>query len=232
MCSLIRELAGTSVVTKLHYVCHKAGLSKHKNVRLPTVTFWDCAAKRMRAAGQTRRSGPRKPSLSFDRGQGFAGWRLGRCQPRSKVGREFDMTRRIASSEITPRDVYLRRREFIGGAIASLALAGTPLADAAPLSFGKSAFSTDEAKTSKADVTSYNNFYEFGTGKDDPAEICRLPQDQPLDGEVRWRREACSVHIWRIPQAGYRSRSASTACAASRAGRWSSRGSAFRSGIS
>jgi sulfoxide reductase catalytic subunit YedY len=95
------------------------------------------------------------------------------------VGREFDMKRRIASSEITPRDVYLRRREFLGGALASLALAGTPLADAAPLSFAKSAFSTDEAETPKADVTSYNNFYEFGTGKEDPASYASSLKTSP-----------------------------------------------------
>ena len=96
------------------------------------------------------------------------------------------MKRRIASSEITPRDVYLRRREFIGGAIASLALAGTPLAHAAPLSFAKSAFSTDEAQTPKADITSYNNFYEFGTGKEDPASyagsLTTSPWSIKIDG--------------------------------------------------
>lgn len=89
------------------------------------------------------------------------------------------MKRRIASSEITPRDVYLRRREFLGGALASFALAGTPLADAAPLSFAKSAFSTDEAETPKADVTSYNNFYEFGTGKEDPASYASSLKTSP-----------------------------------------------------
>ena len=42
---------------------------------------------------------------------------------------------RIPSSEITPRELYLRRREFIGGAIASLVLAGASSADAAPLAW-------------------------------------------------------------------------------------------------
>ena len=58
-------------------------------------------------------------------------------------------------------------------------LAGTPLADAAPLSFAKSAFSTDEAETPKADVTSYNNFYEFGTGKEDPASYASSLKTSP-----------------------------------------------------
>jgi methionine sulfoxide reductase catalytic subunit len=92
---------------------------------------------------------------------------------------EFAMTQRIASSEITPREVYLRRREFIGGAIASLALAGVPFANAAPLSFTKSSFSTDEPETPKADVTTYNNFYEFGTGKDDPSSYAGSLKTSP-----------------------------------------------------
>ncbi len=53
------------------------------------------------------------------------------------------MTQRIASSEITPRGVYPRRREFLGGAVAFLALAGVPFANAATLSSTKSAFSTN-----------------------------------------------------------------------------------------
>ena len=98
------------------------------------------------------------------------------------------MTQRIAPSSITPRDVYLRRREFIGGAIASLVLAATPFADAAPLTFAKSAFSTDEPLTPKADVTSYNNFYEFGTGKGDPSSYAGSLKTSPwmvtIDGLV------------------------------------------------
>ncbi len=98
------------------------------------------------------------------------------------------MTQRIASSEITPRDVYLRRREFMGGAIASLMLAGTPFANAASLTFAKSAFSTDEPLTPKADVTSYNNFYEFGTGKGDPSSYAGSLKTSPwtvkIDGLV------------------------------------------------
>jgi len=77
---------------------------------------------------------------------------------------------RIPSSEITPRAVYLRRRDFIGGAFAAAALSTFPVrAGASSLSFSKSAYSTDETPTSKEDVTSYNNYYEFGTGKSDPA---------------------------------------------------------------
>jgi sulfoxide reductase catalytic subunit YedY len=76
----------------------------------------------------------------------------------------------IRASEITPKSVYLRRREFLGGA-AALGLAATlPFGQArAELTTIKSPFSTDEPQTPLKDVTSYNNFYEFGTDKDDPA---------------------------------------------------------------
>ena len=77
----------------------------------------------------------------------------------------------ILPSEITPREVYLNRRQWMAGAAGfalAAALPGEP--GAAPLSAAKSTFSTDEKPTSRQDVTSYNNFYEFGTGKEDPAK--------------------------------------------------------------
>ena len=97
----------------------------------------------------------------------------------------------IAPSEITPRGLYLRRREFLAGA-ASVGLAGAlPAvgADAAPLPGAKSPLSTtDEALTPLRDVTSYNNFYEFGTDKVDPARnahsLTTRPWKVKVDGLV------------------------------------------------
>jgi methionine sulfoxide reductase catalytic subunit len=83
----------------------------------------------------------------------------------------------IRSSEITSEQNYLRRRDFIrAGAIAGAsALAGPALAAVVPEGrraelpdVGNSDFSTDETPNSYEDVTTYNNYYEFGTGKDDP----------------------------------------------------------------
>ena len=72
-------------------------------------------------------------------------------------------------SEITPRQVYLDRRRLLQGALA-LALVGAGPAAAAPLQYRKNArFSTTESPNSFEDITTYNNFYEFGTGKGDPA---------------------------------------------------------------
>ena len=97
--------------------------------------------------------------------------------------------RPIAPSEITPREVYLRRREFLAGA-AALGLAGSLSfpALAAKLSTIKGPFATDEKETSLEDVTHYNNFYEFGTGKGDPASYAHTLTTSPwtvkIDGLV------------------------------------------------
>ena len=52
----------------------------------------------------------------------------------------------------------------------------------------KSKYSTDEKLTSRKDITSYNNFYEFGTKKSDPAkyahEMTTDPWSVKIDGLV------------------------------------------------
>ena len=86
----------------------------------------------------------------------------------------------ILSSEITPENLYWNRRSFIRAASgAALGLAGTatfggttgnllaaPQRDLADLK--QSRFSTPDAPNSYDEITSYNNFYEFGLQKEDP----------------------------------------------------------------
>ena len=88
----------------------------------------------------------------------------------------------IRPSEITSRENYLNRREFIrAGAIAGSALLAPPALGATVPSGRRqkldgvieSPFSTDEPANSYEDITTYNNFYEFGTGKEDPAVQAR-----------------------------------------------------------
>ena len=83
----------------------------------------------------------------------------------------------IRPSEITSETNYLNRRQFMrAGSIAGAALlsgpalgAVVPVGDRVKLpDVGKSEFSTDEKPNSYEDITTYNNYYEFGTGKDDP----------------------------------------------------------------
>ncbi|MDB5817067.1 MAG: protein-methionine-sulfoxide reductase catalytic subunit MsrP, partial [Rhizobacter sp.] len=78
----------------------------------------------------------------------------------------------LRDCDVTDKALYLRRREFIAGAAAAGAAFGLGLepALAAPLAGAKSRFSTTGEKlTPKGDVTSYNNYYEFGIDKDEPA---------------------------------------------------------------
>ena len=79
----------------------------------------------------------------------------------------------ISESEVTPEPLYRRRREFIQSAgVIGGAMLLNPLtavqASYAVDGFQKNVVSLDEELTDEEDVTSYNNFYEFGTGKDDP----------------------------------------------------------------
>ena len=101
-------------------------------------------------------------------------------------------TEDIRSSEITPKSLYLNRRKFL----AEVAMAGA----AAAIGVGvkvtispstsvlagnkidgikKSSFSTTETVTPYKDVTHYNNYYEFGTEKDEPAEQTKNFRTRP-----------------------------------------------------
>ena len=83
----------------------------------------------------------------------------------------------IPSSEITPESVYLNRRQFLGASAAALAGAAVPTLAACDTADGAAAAkeaASDAAPqrdelTPLEDVTGYNNFYEFGTDKEDPA---------------------------------------------------------------
>ncbi|HVY43629.1 MAG TPA: protein-methionine-sulfoxide reductase catalytic subunit MsrP [Hyphomicrobiaceae bacterium] len=95
----------------------------------------------------------------------------------------------IAPSEITDRSVYLRRRELMTGAAAFALSALLPaVASAAALSGAPSPLSTPEKPTPLKDITSYNNFYEFGTDKSDPAAkahtLTTSPWKVKVDGMV------------------------------------------------
>jgi sulfoxide reductase catalytic subunit YedY len=104
----------------------------------------------------------------------------------------------IRPSEITGESVYVNRREFLrlAGLAATVGLVGTACnaegnsqattgSELGPLI--KSHLSTSEAANSWEDVTTYNNFYEFGTGKADPArhaqEFVTTPWQVTVSGE-------------------------------------------------
>src|SRR5262245_37389794 len=111
-------------------------------------------------------------------------------------------------AEITPEPVYLKRREFLKNSLLVAATAtgvgatlyslmgrgrgglartgaapgavGTPQPPGSPLTVASvSPLSTSEPRTSLDDVTTYNNFYEFGTDKSDPARNAGTLKPRP-----------------------------------------------------
>ena len=96
----------------------------------------------------------------------------------------------ILPSEITPREAYLNRRQFIQrAALAGAAtLLSAPVFSAAKLSYKKTPLSTTEELTPLKDITQYNNFYEFGTDKYSPATAAQSLKTRPwtvaVEGEI------------------------------------------------
>ncbi|MBC2886199.1 protein-methionine-sulfoxide reductase catalytic subunit MsrP [Ochrobactrum sp. CM-21-5] len=100
---------------------------------------------------------------------------------------------RLTDDAVTPEHVYLRRREFMlgAGALAATGFASSAFAD--PLKAAASAYTVDEKLTPKDAITTYNNFYEFGTDKSDPSansgSYKPLPWKLEIDGLVKQPKE-------------------------------------------
>ncbi len=79
----------------------------------------------------------------------------------------------LTEADVTPEKIYKARRHFMaqsGMGLSALALGLPGLAQANALSYSKTAYGKGETLTPEDVVTSYNNFYELGTGKDDPVK--------------------------------------------------------------
>ncbi len=126
----------------------------------------------------------------------------------------------IASSEITPESAYLDRRKFLGalggmGLAAARVAAGTGTVGAAGAALvacdAEAAEPPEDKLTPYEDITTYNNFYEFGTDKSDPSEnathFVTKPWTVKVDGLVKrpadWHVEdflkpyAAQEHVYR-----------------------------------
>lgn len=110
----------------------------------------------------------------------------------------------LPPSEITPRQVFERRREFMRLAIGATAAGLLPTAEAAEKLAAASnrPLSTDETPTPYRHVTGYNNFYEFGFDKDDPAARAGALRTRPwtvtIDGLVQKPKTLAIEDILRL----------------------------------
>lgn len=86
---------------------------------------------------------------------------------------------RLSDRDVTDEAAFLSRRQIMGGAIAGLGLAGIGQGAAAQQALEPNAYE---------DITEYNNYYEFGTGKGDPADnahrLTTAPWTVTIDGMV------------------------------------------------
>jgi sulfoxide reductase catalytic subunit YedY len=89
----------------------------------------------------------------------------------------------IKASEITDESVYWNRRQFLGAAAGAAALAAV-----GPIGPLLSGTGKDDELTPYESITTYNNFYEFGTGKEDPSRNAHTLKTRPwsiaVEGEV------------------------------------------------
>ncbi len=121
----------------------------------------------------------------------------------------------LTYADVTPKSVYLNRREFLRGVglVGAAAIAGNKLLDLASPShvvraatkftgLVKSPFSTTEKQNAFEDVTHYNNFYEFGVDKDAPAKNSQNFRTSPwtvsLEGEVAKPRKFTMDEILKL----------------------------------
>jgi methionine sulfoxide reductase catalytic subunit len=104
-------------------------------------------------------------------------------------------------SEITPKSVFLNRRKFLAGIPAAFVAARALQAAKLP-SVGKSPFSTTEKPNTLDEATHYNNFYEFGTSKEQPArnakEFRTSPWTVSVEGEVAKPRKFSLDEIMKV----------------------------------
>ena len=123
-------------------------------------------------------------------------------------------TPNLTYADITPKSVYLDRRKFLqamgivgaaaaGKGLFELALSTqTALAATKLAGLAKSPFSTTEKQNTFEDVTHYNNFYEFGTNKGDPAKNSKnfntSSWSVSVEGEVKKPRKFSIDEILKI----------------------------------
>ena len=78
-------------------------------------------------------------------------------------------------SDVTPQNIYLNRRKFVKAmGLTSITLLTSPLS-------AKENYSTSAKPNTFDEITNYNNFYEFGTSKTDPAKYAQSLTTDPWE---------------------------------------------------
>lgn len=90
---------------------------------------------------------------------------------------------KFKDGDVTDRAIWMNRRQLMAGAAGAGLLAGAPAMGGSHAA-KNAQYSTDEEPTSFEDITTYNNFYEFGTGKDDPARYADKLTTDPWSIEI------------------------------------------------
>jgi len=119
----------------------------------------------------------------------------------------------LGHADVTPKDLYLNRRKFLQGLgiAGAAAVAGEGLYSAlspevahagTKLTTVKTGYTVDEKISSVNDVTHYNNFYEFGTDKGDPAKNAQKFRTSPwtvsVEGQVKTPRKISLDEILKL----------------------------------
>jgi sulfoxide reductase catalytic subunit YedY len=95
----------------------------------------------------------------------------------------------LDKSAVTPENLFLNRRALIGGlaggaALGSGVLNATGAAAQSVPEFELQGFNTTEAPNTFEEISGYNNFYEFGTDKEDPAKYAHALTTDPWSVEI------------------------------------------------
>lgn len=86
----------------------------------------------------------------------------------------YRWTNELTHADVTPKAAFLNRRQILAGTAGLGAIAAAGLVEA----------QEDLQPNSLEDITSYNNYYEFGTGKSDPAANAHKLQIEPWSVKV------------------------------------------------
>jgi len=96
----------------------------------------------------------------------------------------FKSSKPLTWADVTPKADFLNRRQIMAAGLATLAAPMLARPGFAQTAYPKSALSTDLPPNSLEDITTYNNFYEFGLDKSDPSRLGGDLKTDPWSVEI------------------------------------------------